>query len=265
MEQFQSRESFEGDTTHLCIGFVRTKPANLRQDLLRDDVDDSEIGSPSAHHQPLTDAIEAFKAKEPNMTLPAQASTSSDHSYTFNRTQNLGLINQAHLINNVAGLEAALGTLTYASLQCALKLQELIDGFKPALFKRLKDISTWVRAHPYRAFGVFSGIMILGLTCAIPAFLEVVGFGALGPVAGSIATGWHSSLGLVAAGTPFAFLQSAAMGGAAMGAITGIGVLSSAITVAVALTTKERTIGGLVSSCKRAVGGAVEKFKSFFG
>ena len=106
---------------------------------------------------------------------------------------------------------------------------------------------------------------MLGLTCAIPAILEVVGFGALGPVAGSIATGWHSSLGLVAAGTPFAFLQSAAMGGAAMGVMTGIGALSSMVTIAAALTLKERTVGGLVSSCKGAVGGAVKKFKSFFG
>ncbi|KAL8828417.1 MAG: hypothetical protein Q9191_002598 [Dirinaria sp. TL-2023a] len=246
------------------MGFVRTKPANLRQDFVWDDVDDSEIGSPSAHHQPLTDAIEALEAKEPTMALSTQASTSSDHSYISNRTQSLGLINQANLTNNVTGLEAALGTLTYASIKSTFKLQQLIDGLKSALFKRLKDISAWIRAHPYRAFGVFSGITILGLTCAIPVFLELVGFGALGPVAGSIATGWHSSLGLVAAGTPFAFLQSAAMGGAAMGAITGIGVLSNAITIAVALTTKKRTIGGLMSSCKRAVGGAVKKFKSFF-
>ena len=79
--------------------------------------------------------------------------------------------------------------------------------------------------------------------------LEVVGFGTLGPVAGSMAAGWHSSLGLVVAGTPIAFLQSAAMGGAAMGVMTGIGVLSSMVTIAAALTPKERTVGGLVSSC----------------
>ncbi|KAL9636825.1 MAG: hypothetical protein Q9204_002107 [Flavoplaca sp. TL-2023a] len=165
----------------------------------------------------------------------------------------------------MAGLEAALGTLSYASIRSAMKLQELASRLKPALLKRLKDISTWARAHPYRAFCVFGGITIFGLTLAIPAILEIVGFGALGPVAGSIATGWQSSMGLVAAGSPFAFLQSAAMGGAAMGVMTGIGVLGSAGMIAAALTLKEGMVGGLVSSCKAAVGGAVEKFKSFFG
>ena len=130
---------------------------------------------------------------------------------------------------------------------------------------RLKDISAWIRAHPYRVFGVFGGITILGLTWAIPAFPEVVGFGALGPIARSIATGWQSSLGLVAVGTSFAFLQSAAMGGVAIGVMTGIDVLSSAATIAAALILKERTVGGQVSNCKGAVGGAVKKLKSFFG
>ncbi|KAL8887904.1 MAG: hypothetical protein Q9215_004583 [Flavoplaca cf. flavocitrina] len=174
------------------------------------------------------------------MALPVQASTPSDHSYTFNGAENLRLINPAHLTKNMAGLEAALGTLSYASIRSAVKLQELV-ALKPALLKHLKDISNWVRAHPYRAFGLFGGITILGLTLAIPAILEIVGFGALGPVGGSIAAGWQSSLGLVAAGSPFAFLQGAAMGGAAMGVMTGIGVLVGAVTVAAALTLKEGT------------------------
>ena len=72
-------------------------------------------------------------------------------------------------------------------------------------------------------------------------------------------------MGLVAAGSPFAILQSAAMGGAAMGMMTGVGVLSGAVTVAAALILKKRTVGGMVSSRKRSVGGAVKKFKSFFG
>lgn len=50
-----------------------------------------------------------------------------------------------------------------------------------------------------------------------------------------------------------------------MGVMTGIGVLSSAVTIAAALTLKERTVGGLTSNCKGAVGGAINKFKSFFG
>lgn len=72
-------------------------------------------------------------------------------------------------------------------------------------------------------------------------------------------------MGLVAAGSPFAFLQSAAMGGAGMAMMTWIGALGGTVTIAAALPFKKRMVDGLVSSCKGAVGGAVEKFKSFFG
>ena len=69
----------------------------------------------------------------------------------------------------------------------------------------------------------------------------------------------------MAPGTPFAFLQGAAMGGVAIGVMAGIDVLSSAATIAAALILKERMVGGLVSNYKVAVGGAVRKLKSFFG
>lgn len=52
-----------------------------------------------------------------------------------------------------------------------------------------------------------------------------MGFSALGPVAGSFAAGWQAGIGYVATGSLFAFLQSAAMGGAAIGLFTGIGAV----------------------------------------
>ncbi|KAG6099245.1 hypothetical protein E4U14_007339 [Claviceps sp. LM454 group G7] len=44
-------------------------------------------------------------------------------------------------------------------------------------------------------------------------YLNIMGFGRLGPVAGSAAAGMQSFIGNVAAGSPFAMLQSAGMGG----------------------------------------------------
>ena len=120
----------------------------------------------------------------------------------------------------------------------------------------------WLRALPYRAFGLFGGTTILGLTCAIPAYLEILGFGALGPIAGSISTGWESSLGLVAAENPFTFLQSAVMSKVATRVMTGIGVLSSAVTIATVII--KRTLSGQVSNCKVTVDEAVKMLKSFF-
>lgn len=54
----------------------------------------------------------------------------------------------------------------------------------------------------------------------------------MGPVAGSIAAGWQASIGSVVTGSAFAFLQSAAMGGAAIGLFTGIGAVGGLVAVA---------------------------------
>ena len=66
---------------------------------------------------------------------------------------------------------------------------------------------------------------IVGATAlfAIP-ILGAVGFAATGPVAGSVAAGWQASIGLVQGGSLFAWCQSAAMGGAAVGGIQAAGV-----------------------------------------
>lgn len=102
--------------------------------------------------------------------------------------------------------------------------------------------------------------------------LGAVGFGPLGPVAGSIATAWQASMGLVPAESLFAFLQSAAMGGPAMGFFVGIGALGGTLVLGTGLTSLRDVLGGLVQKfkepvvkkaeeCVRAVGGLVENSK----
>ena len=98
---------------------------------IHNDLDNSGMGNSSAHYQPPTDTIEVLESNEPTVTLSAQASTSSNHSHTSNRVQNLSLLNQANLTSNLTGLEAGLGTLTYASLGSAVNLQELSRSFPP--------------------------------------------------------------------------------------------------------------------------------------
>ena len=95
-----------------------------------------------------------------------------------------------------------------------------------------------------------AGIILLALTLAIPAILGAIGFSAVGPVAGSIASGWQASMGLVAAGSPFAILQSAAMGGAAMGVFTEIGLASSGVAVAVGWALEKGVGRGLKEKIK---------------
>ena len=76
------------------------------------------------------------------------------------------------------------------------------------------------------------GIILFSLACATPAILGAIGFSAVGPVAGSIAAGWQASIGSVVAGSVFAFLQSAAMGGAAVGLFAGFGAVGGLVAVA---------------------------------
>jgi len=63
-----------------------------------------------------------------------------------------------------------------------------------------------------------------------PALLVPVGFGAAGPIAGSLATAWQASIGNVAAGSLFATLQSISMGGAIP---TGVSAMGAAVGAAV--------------------------------
>ena len=83
--------------------------------------------------------------------------------------------------------------------------------------------------NPWEAVFALLCIVIVMTT---PVILPAVGFGAAGPVAGSWAAAWQSSIGIVAAGSPFAFLQSAAMGGAAAGVIYGSGLAGLAALAA---------------------------------
>lgn len=57
---------------------------------------------------------------------------------------------------------------------------------------------------------------------ALP-IIGAAGFAAAGPVAGSAAAAWQSSMGIVQAGSVFAWCQSAAMGGAAVNGIVAVG------------------------------------------
>lgn len=96
---------------------------------------------------------------------------------------------------------------------------------------------------------------------AAPAILGAVGFGALGPVAGSTAAGWQSSTGLVAAGSAFSFLQGAAMGGVAMGVITGVGIVGGAVPIVAALAPKAEIVKDVLKDVTVGVHGVVENTK----
>ena len=67
---------------------------------------------------------------------------------------------------------------------------------------------------------------------AAPLALGAFGFGAMGPVAGSMVTSFQSYYGFVQAGSLFSWCQSAAMGGAAVNGIYASGAVGGGMFLA---------------------------------
>jgi hypothetical protein len=63
-------------------------------------------------------------------------------------------------------------------------------------------------------------------------------------MAGTAAAGWQSTMGLVSAGSPFAWCQSAAMDGAAATGAVGAGIAGGTLTAAATLTRSLHRDGG---------------------
>jgi hypothetical protein len=84
-----------------------------------------------------------------------------------------------------------------------------VEGF-------LTQIGAHIKNHPVRTtIQVVGGLAVLSSIVA-PAILGAVWFMAAGATAESAAAAWQASIGLVEAGSFFAWCQSAAMGGAAV-------------------------------------------------
>ena len=84
--------------------------------------------------------------------------------------------------------------------------------------------------HHHQQHPVLTGIQVAGLTLSAVSFLAVRCITAMGPVAGSLAAAWQSSIGAVQANSLFAWCQSAAIGGTALNAIRVAGVAGAALT-----------------------------------
>jgi hypothetical protein len=105
------------------------------------------------------------------------------------------------------------------------------------LERRSNDANTLLTG--VQVLGLGTAVMAIAAPVVIPAALGAFGFGAIGPVAGGIAAGWQSSIGIAQTGSLFAWCQSVAMGGTAIagGLTTGIG-LGGGIAAAIASAMK---------------------------
>lgn len=130
----------------------------------------------------------------------------------------------------------------------------------------IASLTSWIKSHKKESALIATGVTLSTLSLATPATLGAVGFSATGPVLGSVAAGWQASMGSVVGGSLFSFFQSAAMGGAAMGLITGVGVIGAAIAIPAMLS----TLGGsaviqvVKEKCQEVVKKAVDAVKIVF-
>ncbi|KAG4427631.1 hypothetical protein IFR05_016885 [Cadophora sp. M221] len=132
--------------------------------------------------------------------------------------------------------------------------KEMLTAHGKGTFSKI--VSDYIRRHPV-LFGlqVVGGISAIASAIALP-ILGPVGFTAAGPLAGSAAAAWQSSLSIVQGGSIFAWCQSAAMGGAAVGGILVTGLAGGGVavgaTVAGALDTEDEEIPDLKERFLRA-------------
>lgn len=99
------------------------------------------------------------------------------------------------------------------------------------LGRTLARLAAFARKHPTLFKVQVVAVVGTVVSLAIVPILGAVGFSAVGPVAGTAAAAWQASMGLVEAGSLFAWCQSVAMGGAALGGITAFGIGSAAVAI----------------------------------
>ena len=104
--------------------------------------------------------------------------------------------------------------------------------------------------------------------------LDAIGFSVIEFVLKSVAAEWQASIGFVAAESLFSFLQSAAMGGAAMKLSTETDILGAVIAVCGILTVIpfltercrdfiKKTITAVKGECQKVIDEAVSLWQKF--
>lgn len=103
-------------------------------------------------------------------------------------------------------------------------------------------IEDYARENPAR-FGlqVLGTAVLTGSIATVPV-VGAMGFSSTGPVAGSIATGLQSLIGLVEAGSIFALCQSLTMGGAAVSGLVLVGLSGTGVMTVATLPMVEGTM-----------------------
>ncbi|MCJ1434376.1 hypothetical protein MMC27_003744 [Xylographa pallens] len=105
------------------------------------------------------------------------------------------------------------------------KLPDVLKNAKEQIvaIEYCTEIKDWIQEHPYQtAFYVANGIVFIAPGLVTSPLLGLLGFGSLGPKAGSAASVYHGTIGNVPKGALFALFQSAGSGGYGAGIVNGV-------------------------------------------
>ncbi|KAJ6540892.1 hypothetical protein DFH09DRAFT_1368526 [Mycena vulgaris] len=182
----RSRSSFSGKTNFVENASSRSTSPDV----------DATIATTSSRSN------SASSASARNATLAAAIATTSSPSYP---ASNAATRNAALATRDSAFLQKLVERLPLRAGQIAMLLDFVKKGY---LVRVAKAVMAFIKAHRWEIF--WSLATIVGIVLIINP-LAVIGFGAMGPIAGSIAAGWQAAIGNVAAGSLFAFLQSVGM------------------------------------------------------
>ncbi|KAJ7752219.1 hypothetical protein DFH07DRAFT_1061729 [Mycena maculata] len=144
---------------------------------------------------------------------PTSSASTRNAFLAASRTRNNAFLENLHITHGNLG-----------AMQIAQMKQWLLDFVKKGNLVRVaKAVMEFIKAHRWGLLGSLTFI-ILGIVLIVNP-LAVIGFGSLGPIAGSIAAGWQAAIGNVAAGSLFAFLQTVGMVHAVAIPVAGVAVV----------------------------------------
>ncbi|KAF8067989.1 hypothetical protein FPV67DRAFT_1167946 [Lyophyllum atratum] len=119
-------------------------------------------------------------------------------------------------------MDVALTSMSKAQVQTLLN--NILDVIRDEVLRGrfLKVLGVYSKENPWKC-----AFFVLGIALMLNP-LSLMGFGALGPIAGSMAAAWQASIGSVAVESLFSVLQAAGMTGAIAIPLAGVGITTLA-------------------------------------
>ncbi|KAJ7432111.1 hypothetical protein B0H11DRAFT_2127488 [Mycena galericulata] len=150
---------------------------------------------------------------------PASSASARNAFLAASRTRNDAFLENLHITHGNLG-----------AMQIAQMKRWLLEFVKNGnLVQVAKAVMKFIKAHPWKTLGCLTFI-VLGIVLIVNP-LAVIGFGSMGPIAGSIAAAWQATIGNVAAGSLFAILQSVGMVHAVTIPVVGVAVVGGGAVV----------------------------------